>query len=323
MEFLVPVLLFALGILLIVKGGDYFVDAASWIAEESGIPKFIVGATIVSFATTLPELLVSAMATYAGDVDIAAGNAIGSVTANLGLIMGISVLCIPMAIRRADYMLKSLLMLAGTALLLVLCWNGELSMTASLLLFAIFVVSMLDNVRQAKRGMELDRSSRIERRERPTKKVVTLNIVKFIAGVIGIVLGAQLLVDYGKVLALMLGVPERIIAITLVAIGTSLPEFVTTVTALIKKEASLSVGNIIGANIIDLTLILPVCSIISGGTLMVSAQSGHIDLPVCLLVGCVALLPPLFTGKFHRWQGAAMLLLYAAYLTLTCTGIIG
>ncbi len=321
MEFFVPVLLFALGLLLIVKGGDYFVDASSWIAEESGIPKFIVGATIVSFATTLPELLVSAMATSAGDVDIAAGNAIGSVTANLGLIMGISLMCIPMAIRRGDYLLKSLLMLLSTALLLAFCWGGQLSMTASLLLFAIFVVSMLDNLRQAKRGMALDRSG--ARRERPEKKVVALNVLKFVLGVIGIVVGAQLLVDYGKVLALMLGVPERIIAITLVAIGTSLPELVTTITALIKREASLSVGNIIGANIIDLTLILPVCSIISGGTLMVSTQTGHVDLPVCLLVGGVALLPTLITGRFHRWQGAAMLLLYAAYIALSCTGFFG
>ncbi len=321
MEFFVPVLLFALGLLLIVKGGDYFVDASSWIAEESGIPKFIVGATIVSFATTLPELLVSAMATSAGDVDIAAGNAIGSVTANLGLIMGISLMCIPMAIRRGDYLLKSLLMLLSTALLLAFCWGGQLSMTASLLLFAIFVVSMLDNLRQAKRGMALDRSG--ARRERPEKKVVALNVLKFVLGVIGIVVGAQLLVDYGKVLALMLGVPERIIAITLVAIGTSLPELVTTITALIKREASLSVGNIIGANIIDLTLILPVCSIISGGTLMVSTQTGHVDLPVCLLVGGVALLPTLITGRFHRWQGVAMLLLYAAYIALSCTGFFG
>ena len=137
MDLLLTVVLFTLGIVLIVKGGDAFVDAAAWMAEVSGIPKLIVGATVVSFATTLPELLVSSMAAFDGKVDMAIGNAVGSVTANLALIMGIALVCLPSAIRRRDYLLKAVLML-GASLYLVLaaacpssrgspCWSSSLS----------------------------------------------------------------------------------------------------------------------------------------------------------------------------------------------------
>lgn len=317
MEFWLPALLFLLGLLLIVKGGDFFVDAASWIAEASGIPKLIVGATLVSFATTIPELLVSVMATAQGDIDIAAGNAIGSVTANLGLILGVSILCMPLRVRRTTFFVPALLMLAGCALLLVFCRGGVLTAGMGLSLFLVFAAYMTDNVGRARN--ELTRQSG-DRAVQPARGEAVRNAGKFLIGIVGIVVGAQLMVDNGKALALLLGVPERIIGITLVAVGTSLPELVTTITALVKREASLSVGNIIGANTIDLTLILPVCALTSGGTLRVSPACVQTDLPVCLLMGCIALLPPLITGRFHRWQGGTMLAGYALYVGLSCFG---
>ena len=125
MELAMIVFLFIVGIVFIVKGGDYFVDAASWIAEVSGIPKLIIGATIVSLATTLPEMLVSVMAAARGSVDMAIGNAVGSVTANIGLIMGISLVCMPAVIKRGDYLFKSVLMLAAAALIVVCGFQGD------------------------------------------------------------------------------------------------------------------------------------------------------------------------------------------------------
>ena len=118
--------------------------------------------------------------------------------------------------------------------------------------------------------------------------------------------------------ARLLGVPESIIAVTMVAIGTSLPELVTTITAIVKRQSSLSIGNIVGANIIDLTVILPLCGVVSGGSLPVAAQSVTLDLPVCLAVCLFAVLPPLLSQKLARWQGAAMLGLYLAYLVFLC-----
>lgn len=312
----VTVVLFAVGIFLIVKGGDFFVDAASWIAEVSGIPKLIVGATVVSFATTLPELLVSVFAAVQGNVDIAIGNAVGSVTANIGLIMAIALICIPTAIKRSDYMLKTVLMLlaAGILAILGISGNSAVGIVPSILLLVIFTVSTADNVKNAVKNMKNGENERIAI---SGGAEILKNIAKFVGGAAAIVVGADLLVDNGSALAGAIGVPDRIIAVTFVAIGTSLPELVTTVTAIIKKQASLSAGNIIGANIIDLTLILPLCSIISGKALPIEGTAGLVDIPASLIVGAAAMIPALITGKFHRWQGILLLGLYAVYLFLT------
>ncbi|MBS6702572.1 MAG: calcium/sodium antiporter [Clostridiales bacterium] len=323
MHILLVILLFAVGIILIVKGGDYFVDAASWMAEVSGIPKLIVGATVVSFATTLPELLVSAFAAAQGKVDMSIGNAVGSVTANLGLIMAIALICMPTLIKRRDYMLKSCLMLGAALFLVIFGAGGELALIPSILLLVVFIVAMAENIHEARLGMrEEEREEEAGLKQKPAPKEIALNIIKFIVGTVGIVLGAQLLIDNGSELARFIGVPERIIGVTIIAIGTSLPELVTTITAIAKKQASLSVGNIIGANIIDLTLILPISAMIYGGGLPVSRQVAMIDLPACLLVGCIAVIPALISQKFRRSQGIVLLFTYAAYVVITCSGLI-
>lgn len=316
MSVFVVVVLFVLGILLIVKGGDLFVDASTWIAVKSGIPKFIIGATIVSLATTLPELLTSAIATLGGKTGIAVGNAVGSVTANLGLIMGISVVCLPSAIQRKQIAFKGILMIVGCIVLYLLSADGQLRTAPSLLLLLLFAIFLVENVISAKRSMQADsRNSSV----RDSRNVVLMNVAKFIGGAAGIVLGAQLLVDNGSELARIIGIPESIIGATLIAVGTSLPELVTTVTALVKRQASLSIGNILGANIIDLTMILPICSMLAGGSLEISRQASLLDLPFCLAVCFLAILPPLLAQKFFRWQGLALLAVYCVYIVILCT----
>ena len=326
MEIAITVLLLIVGLVLIIKGGDFFVDAASWMAEASGIPKLIVGATVVSFATTLPELLVSIFAALdaraaealspgsgIGMVDMS----IGSVTANLGLIMGIALVAIPMAIRRKDYMLKMILMLVAAAVTVCFSlFDNGVGMVASILLIIIFVIAMYDNIHEAvvavkggAKGQQLD--------EPVTKKAVITNVVKFLIGAVGTVAGAQLLVDNGSALASMCGVSDRVISVTIIAIGTSLPELVTTLTAIAKKQGSLSAGNIIGANIIDLTLILPVCALIYGSKLPASPTVAMVDIPACLIIGILSVVPTLITKKFSRWQGVLMLAAYAVYIVLS------
>ncbi len=323
MQTVLTILLFAVGLVLIIKGGDWFVDAAVWIAEVSGIPQFIIGATIVSLATTLPELTVSVMGTLNGEVDLAVGNAVGSVTANLGLIMGISIVCIPAAVKRSQFNMKALLMAAAAIMLWLLCRGGALQVLPSILLLVIFSVYVWENIRDAKSGVDA-RLEKEEHSDRPShenshKKQLPMQIGKFLVGVAAIVLGSNLLIDKGSEIAVMLGVPSAIIGVTMVAIGTSLPELVTTLTAIAKKEASMSIGNILGANVIDLTLILPVCSLISGGRLTIGEQSTALDMPMCAIVSILAILPPLFKGKFYRWQGVLLLAVYAAYVVILVT----
>lgn len=344
METVLMYVLFIVGLILIIKGGDWFVDSASWIAEVLGVPKFVIGATIVSVATTLPEMIVSVQATAKGNVDMAAGNAIGSVTANTAMIMGIFIVCMPFAVKRKEFTPKALMMFAASVALVLGCiftqkqtltFEGEtgeyysLSTIGLIVLILIFIAFFTENfISMKNEQVQLEPSpTNIGIQEEddivPTKATATgkdwaKNIAFFILGAAGIVIGADLLVDYGTQIAQSLGIPQRVISVIAIAIGTSLPELVTTITALRKKVGALSVGNILGANIIDLSLILPICSFVSmgkgTGALAVSVSSVTIDMIVCLAAIAVAIFPTIITKKFSRWQGVVTLLGYAAYV---------
>ncbi|MBO4339779.1 MAG: calcium/sodium antiporter [Clostridia bacterium] len=338
---------FVAGLALIIKGGDWFVDSASWIAEVLGVPKFVIGATIVSIATTLPEMIVSIAATLRGNVDMAAGNAIGSVTANTAMILGVFIVCMPFAVSRKEFTPKSLLMFGASVSLVLGCiftarnlltFEGEqqeyysLSVYGTAALMIIFIVFFIENfitMKNKDKQIEPSPSSvaiQFEDDIVPTKETATgkdwfKNVTMFIVGAAGTVIGAEILVNAGTSLAEDLHVPQRIISVFAVAIGTSLPEFVTTITALRKKEGALSVGNILGANIIDLTLILPICSFISmsrgNGALAVSVSSVTVDMVVCLCAIAVAIFPTIISKKFRRWQGVVMLAGYLGYIAVT------
>ena len=310
--------LFGLGLLCIIKGGDWFVDASTWIAEASGIPKFIIGATVVSFATTLPEMLVSVFAALEGNVDIAVGNAVGSVTANIGVIMCIALICMTCAMTRKQFGVKAGLLLIAIAALFAFTRDGVLSIVESVLILVVFAAFIAESLLAAKReqGTETVEKPEMDRGAIPA------NIGKFLLGAAAVVLGAQLLIDNGSALAASLGVPDAVIAATMISIGTSLPELVTTITAVRKKQASLSVGNIIGANIMDLTLIMPLCALISGKPLPVERQGMLLDIPACLIVTAATMIPALAGGRFKRWMGVLAGVLYIAYLAVmfTCFG---
>ena len=315
-------LLFAAGLLCIIKGGDLFVDAAAWIAEASGIPKFIIGATVVSFATTMPEMLVSVFSALEGNADIAVGNAVGSVTANTGLIMCLSLICMNCGMQRRQFAVKACLLLSSIAMLFAFTRNGQLSLMESTLLLLLFVGFMVESLWAARReqGSEPDKEAQHPQR---SGKELGLNLGKFVLGAAAIVFGAQLLIDNGSALAQRLGVPDSVVAATMVAIGTSLPELVTTITAIKKKQSSLSVGNILGANIMDLALIMPLCALLQGKPLTVESQGMLLDIPACLAVCSAALLPALAGGKFKRWIGFLIGGLYLAYLLIMflCFGV--
>ena len=304
----VSAVIFVIGLIFIIKGGDWFVDSASWFAEATGIPKFVVGATVVSFATTLPELLVSVRAAMNGSAQLAIGNAVGSVTANTTLIMGVSLVAMAGVVNRKSFSLKGGLLLAAAIGLTVLSLGLELPTWSAYILWAIFLIFMISNLVEGKKAAASDEVDSFEKKEIPSK------LLFFVLGTAGIVFGAEFLVGSGQTIAKGLGISEAIIGFTVIALGTSLPELVTTLTAIRKKEASLSVGNIVGANIIDLTLILPVCAIIDGKALPVAQMNINFDFPVCILACAVAVVPAMIMGKFKKWQGVALLAIYVGYM---------
>lgn len=345
METFLMYFLFAIGIVLIVKGGDWFVDGATWIADVTGIPKFIIGATVVSLATTLPEIMVSTMAAIEGrgilmsqvgdyiaqsqdKVGMAIGNGIGSVICNTALIMSISIIFMPASIKRKDLAPKAFLFILATASLFLFSMGGSLGMIGAVVLLLIFALFIFENIRSAKSdgasgGEVSEGASEVCEEERPklTRAALIKNIVLIIAGAACIVIGSDLLVDYGSDIARAWGVSEAIIGVTMVAVGTSLPELVTAITAVVKKQSSMTVGNVIGANIIDTTLILAICSFVYGGELPVSAQNIYLDFPVAILVSCIALIPTLISKRFKKWQGIVMIVIYIAYLVTVSVGM--
>ena len=300
-------LLFAAGLVFIIKGGDWFVDAATWIAEAFGIPKFIVGATVVSFATTLPEMLVSVFAALEGNADIAVGNAVGSVTANTGLIMCLSLVCMPCLMTRRQFGFKASLLLATIAVLFAFTRNGQLSVAQSFVILLFFAAFLAENLMAGKREHGTENA---ENRPQMTGKALACNLLGFVLGAATIVLGAQLLIDNGSALAKMIGVPDSIIAATMIAIGTSLPELVTSIVATKKGDSGLALGNAIGSNLFNILFILGMSAVIS--PLHVLGES-VID-TVLLLGSAILLFVFARTGRrMTRSEGAACVLLYVAY----------
>ena len=313
----VAVIIFVVGLVLTIKGGDWFVDSASWFAEATGIPKFVVGATVVSFATTLPELLVSVRAAMNGSAQLAIGNAIGSVTANTTLVMGVSLVAMAGAINRKEFSLKGGLLLAAIVGLTVLSLTGVLPVWSAFILWAIFIVFMVSNLIEGKKNAKVETPDSYDKKDVPSK------VLFFILGTASIIFGAEFLVSSGKTIATGIGISETIIGFTVIALGTSLPELVTTLTAIRKKENSLSVGNIIGANIIDTTLILPLCAVINGKPLPVEKINLVFDFPVCITACAIAVIPTIIQGKFKKWQGVALLSVYGLYMVFLVLNEVG
>ena len=329
METALMYLLFIVGVVLIVKGGDWFVDGAVWVAEVTRIPKFIIGATIISVATTLPEIIVSTIAAVdghsilvsgvgdyiaasEGKVGMAIGNGIGSVICNTALILAIGIVFMPIAVERKGFASKGALLIAAVCALFGFSLSGHLPLAGAAVLLLIFAVYIAENIRSAKN----DPAENAAERPATDRRSVILNIARVVVGAACTVLGSQLLVDNGSKIALSWGVSEAIIGVTIIAVGTSLPELVTAITSLVKKQSAMSVGNVIGANVIDTTLILAVCSFVYGGQLPVSAQNIYLDFPVAILVTLIAVIPTVVRQKFSRWQGIVLLAVYAAYLVI-------
>lgn len=330
METILMYALFAFGLLLIIKGADWFVDGATWVAEVTGMPKFIIGATIVSIATTLPEIIVSSMAAYEGfailssgvadagllaheKVGMAIGNSVGSVVCNMAMIMAISIMFMPTEIDRKKFSPRVMILAAAIVVLTCFTLDGELSAKASIVLLVIFGVYIFENIKSTKTDLEDDY---IYEKPQSDKKTVIRNTLGIIIGSFCVVIGSRLIVNCGGEIAKSWGVSEAMIGVTMVAIGTSLPELVTAIVAVIKKQPSISIGNVIGANVIDIALIMPICTLIYSGSLPVSEQNIYLDFPVCLLVSVIALVPALIGKKFYRWQGVLLLLIYIAYIVV-------
>ena len=294
-----PIILFLVGLVLLIKGGDWFVDGATGIAHKFHVPDLLIGATVVSIGTTLPEVMVSATSAVSGHGEIAYGNAIGSIICNTALIAAISIAVKPSRVDKKTLTIPVIFFYVSTALYLFSAYvTKRFDRVTGVLLLLIFVTYIGIQVYQAMHGKAL---------------------LLLVIGAAFIAIGANLLVDNGIIIAGLLGVPESVIALTFVALGTSLPELVTAITSLRKGHGLLSLGNIIGANLFNLVLVSGVSILLSPFDLPNSKQIGAynaslvVDIPVMLGVMLILTIPPLIKGRMTRLQGIILLAIYAAF----------
>ena len=315
---LISVLLFAVGLVLLIKGGDWFVDGATGIAKRFNLPDIVVGATVVSIGTTLPEVMVSTTGALAGSGAMAYGNAIGSIICNTALIAAISITCNPGPVNVKSMKTPAIFFFCSAALYCFASYVlGEFPRWMGFVMLSIFVVYMVLTVRN---GMKNPDAAAEEEEEESKPKALWQELL-LVAGAAVIAVGADLLVDHGQIIALELGVPETVVALLFVALGTSLPELVTTITSLKKGRASLGVGNVIGANVFNLVLVSGVA--VSLAPFPVPCENFLLDtglnmslvleIPVMLGVMSLMIFPALATKKLGRWQGILLLAIYAAF----------
>lgn len=322
---LVPVILFIIGLVLLIKGGDWFVDGSTGLAHRFHIPEILIGATIVSIGTTLPEVMVSATSAVAGHGEIAYGNAIGSIICNTSLIAAITIAIRPAKIERSSMIAPIIFFFGASAVYVSVAYaTGYFSRLVGFVLLGIFVVYMVMSVLSARKQLATAGQIAEEAIDAPEgdaapRSSVWKDLFFLVLGAALIAVGADLLVDNGIIIAEKLGVPETVIALTFVALGTSLPELVTAVTSLAKGHGALSLGNIIGANLFNLVLVSGVSTVLSPFAVPAAKEiagmnaSLLIDIPVMLAVMGLMSIPALIRGRLSRWQGILLLAIYAAF----------
>ena len=377
MDMLISILLFAVGLVLLIKGGDWFVDGATGIAKRFNLPDIVVGATVVSIGTTLPEVMVSTTGALQGSGAMAYGNAIGSIICNTALIAAISITVNPGPVNVKSMKTPVLFFFGSAAIYCLAAYLlGEFPQWMGFVMLAVFALYTILTVRNGLRNPDASEEEEEEEESSgmPWSGLVIVGVVALLvafsgnlfgegtpvwfAAVMGvaavayllfgskitfgvvegerklpaelvllvagagiIAVGADLLVEHGQVIALNLGVPETVVALLFVALGTSLPELVTTITSLRKGRASLGVGNVIGANVFNLVLVsgvavslapfpVPAESVLRGTVLNMSKV---VDIPVMLGVMLLMTVPALLRKKLGRWQGLVLLGIYVAF----------
>lgn len=310
------ILLIILGFAMLIKGADFLVDGASNIAKKFHIPEIIIGLTIVSIGTSMPELFVSITSATKGSSDMAIGNVVGSNIANLLLILGLSSVVRPVKFKKETRLIEMPLCLGISIIFAILCNIGNIvSRIDSSILVTLFALFIMYTIIMAKQGEEFDKDDdeTEEDSKVKTSKSTIRDVIFLILGIVLLKVGGDLTVDNAVKIAQSFNLSEKIISVTILAIGTSLPELVTSVSAAFKGKSDIAIGNILGSNIFNMLLIIGVSSMISPITYNTSFNIDMVFLVVgMLLLALFPIIPP--KNKMTRWNGIIYLYMYVAYM---------
>lgn len=307
MEVVVQMILLVIGFVLLVKGADWFVEGASRVAERFGIPQLVIGLTIVAMGTSLPEAAVSVSAALKGSAEITIGNILGSNILNVLLILGLTAVITPVAVQKSTIKYEIPYVVVVSAVLMGIGYaDGVVGRLDGVILWILFIMYLLYLLKMAKSGADVIEEMPGDGKPMPVWKM----LVMIVAGAAMIVLGSNLAVDAASGLARIFGMSERLIGLTIVAFGTSLPELVTSVTAAIKGKADIAVGNIVGSNIFNILFVVGTSALI---TPVVYAPSFLVDSIAAIAVGIILWLLVFRKQKLDRLGGVILLVCYAGY----------
>jgi cation:H+ antiporter len=311
MEMAIQLLLLVAGFVMLVKGADLFVDGASGIATKFGIPQLVIGLTIVAMETSAPEAAVSITAAFADNADITIGNIVGSNILNILIILGISALVYPLAIQKSTLIVDIPVVLLATAVLYLLGFDGNISRIDAVIMLVIFAAYLSYLFIGAKKEASLQKAENTDAEENAAKEISLLKASIFtVIGLALIIGGSNFVVNSATAIAKALGLSQRFIGLTIVALGTSLPELFTSVTAALKKNSDIAIGNVVGSNIFNLLFIVGLSGVIIP---VPFAEGFRFDMIVSGVAAAALLLFCLPKKKLPRFAGAIMLVGYALY----------
>ncbi len=307
MEFLLQVVLLVAGFVLLIKGADWFVDGSSAVAAKFGIPQLVIGLTIVAMGTSAPEAAVSIAAAVNGSAEITIGNIVGSNILNILIILGVSSVITAIAVARSTICYEIPFMIAITGILLLLGLDGSIGLVDGIILLVLFAAYLTYLFIMAKKDKDKESGEGVS-------MSVPRSIIFIIVGLAMIIFGSNLTVDAASYIASALGLSERFIGLTIVALGTSLPELFTSVSAARKGNADIAIGNIVGSNIFNILFVVGLSSVI----IPVPFAANFIFDTIIAIAAAVLLLVCCLIGrnKLKRWAGVVMLLGYAAYFAV-------
>ena len=305
------VLLFLMGFILIIKGADIFINYTVIIGKKTNISELILGATIVSFATTLPELTVSLFASIDGHTTISLGNAVGSIICNTGLVLGLVAFISPFKVDKKMFLSKSTLLMISVVTMILLGLDGNITRKDGIIFLVMLGIYMYTNYKSVVDDNK--QNNKVMKNKKNNTLVEAFKIgIFFITGLVMMVVGSKLLVDNGVKIAQILGIPQGIISLTVIALGTSLPELVSAITAIKKKHHAISVGNVLGANILNIVSVIGISAI--PNNIPILSQAMKVDFPFMILLLLTLILPTIKNNKLYRWQGLLMLTIYFTYI---------
>lgn len=309
MEMIIQLALLAVGFVLLVKGADWFVDGAASIAEKLGIPQLVIGLTIVALGTSAPEAAVSLTAAFHGNADITIGNVVGSNILNILIILGLAAVICPMKVARLTAFVDIPVTIVITLLLLLLGYDGTVSRLDAGILLLFFIAYLSYLFTMTKKGLIVGESEEEGAKIQSVPKALLFTVV----GLALIIVGSSLAVDAASAIATMLGLSERFIGLTIVALGTSLPELFTSVAAAIKKNPDMAIGNIVGSNIFNILFIVGLSGLVIPVPFVSAFRFDTLIATAATVLLFVLTLP---TKRLGRVAGIIMLAGYVAYFAM-------